>query len=465
MRTEGFVGVTGTAELAEADSLLASYSSTFLDSAPLMGKAALLESADLFETLSRKIQYLQIAVAHAIDTQNLHNTGDTDTVFTWDTPSGEKSQYKTVQNFLRDRLRISLFEAGRRVGLGRDLLPRRSLIGEPLEPRYPSLAAAAASGQASTDTLHLAARALDNLRVKTTPENLCVIEESLATPVVAADPDYVNRIARDWSNRIDQDGQEPSEAELAARQGVHFRGIRRGLHHFEIFASQGQAEVLTTVLNTGTNPRLQTEEERTLDPRTRPQKYLDALTGACQAALASNDLPATGGNRPQVLVTIDYDTLLGQLEQVRAAASFAYTGPVSASTIRQMACDAGIIPVVLNGKGQILNYGRKLRLFTRGQRLALTARDKGCAFPGCTIPPAWCEAHHVDFWNRLGETNTDRGALLCSHHHHLIHQERWCIDMTTGAPRFIPPPEVDPSQRPRTNTYFNPPAPAAVALT
>ena len=134
--------------------------------------------------------------------------------------------------------------------------------------------------------------------------------------------------------------------------------------------------------------------------------------------------------------------------------TLAFTGPVTAATIRKIACDADIIPVLLGSQGRILDIGRTSRIFPPHIRKAITARDQGCAFPGCTIPAPWCEAHHINYWSRGGTTSTDNGTLLCSHHHHLTHKEQWTIQIRAGIPWFIPPPHLDPRQRPRRNHYF-----------
>ncbi|MDQ0756962.1 HNH endonuclease signature motif containing protein [Arthrobacter sp. B3I4] len=134
--------------------------------------------------------------------------------------------------------------------------------------------------------------------------------------------------------------------------------------------------------------------------------------------------------------------------------TLAFTGPVTASTIRKIACDADIIPVLLGSQGRVLDIGRTSRVFPPHIRKALTARDQGCTFPGCTIPASWCEAHHITYWSRGGTTGTDNGTLLCSHHHHLIHKEAWTIQLRSGVPWFIPPPHLDPRQTPRQNHYF-----------
>ncbi|WP_336885637.1 HNH endonuclease signature motif containing protein [Arthrobacter sp. FW306-05-C] len=225
-----------------------------------------------------------------------------------------------------------------------------------------------------------------------------------------------------------------------------------------------------------------------LDRRTRAQKQLDGLVTAAKAALTTNTLPTTGGNRPQIIATIHYQDLFPANATTPAGKSgpttaepgtntttgtaartgagtgtgtgtFMFTGPVAAATLRKTACDADIIPALLGTNSEILDLGRKTRLFTPAQRLALTARDQGCAFPNCTIPAPWCEAHHITYWSHEGPTTINNGVLLCSHHHHLIHKEQWTITTVHHTPTFIPPPHLDPNQTPQQNHYFKPPPP------
>ena len=106
---------------------------------------------------------------------------------------------------------------------------------------------------------------------------------------------------------------------------------------------------------------------------------------------------------------------------------------------------------MLGSEGRILDIGRTTRIFPPHIRKAITARDQGCAFPGCTIPAPWCEAHHITYWSHGGSTSTSNGTLLCSSHHHLIHKEQWQIQVKTGIPWFIPPPHIDPHQKPQRN--------------
>jgi hypothetical protein len=64
-------------------------------------------------------------------------------------------------------------------------------------------------------------------------------------------------------------------------------------------------------------------------------------------------------------------------------------------------------------------------LFTVGQHLALRTRDKSCTATGCTIPAAWCHAHHRVPWSKGGATDLANGRLLCPRHHTMIHQDRY----------------------------------------
>ena len=63
-------------------------------------------------------------------------------------------------------------------------------------------------------------------------------------------------------------------------------------------------------------------------------------------------------------------------------------------------------------------------------RRAVIARDRHCAFPGCTTPPAGCQAHHITPRSHGGATRLDNLLLLCSFHHlTAVHRWGWSITL------------------------------------
>ena len=134
----------------------------------------------------------------------------------------------------------------------------------------------------------------------------------------------------------------------------------------------------------------------------------------------AESLPIHGGTATSVVITMTLDDLLKD-----GVATLGEDTRISAGEVRRLACQAGIIPAVLGGKSEILDLGRTQRLFNAAQHKAMRIRDKVCRADGCDIPAAWCEAHHLDPWSRGGWTDVADGALLCSHHHHLIHDSAY----------------------------------------
>lgn len=164
------------------------------------------------------------------------------------------------------------------------------------------------------------------------------------------------------------------------------------------------------------------------DPRTPARRRADALLEIVARGVAAPDGVATT-DKAKVVVLIDHDTLVGQ---VRGTGRTLSGDVLSAGVVRRMACDAGIIPVVLGGHSEPLDVGRERRLVTKGLRLALITRDRGCSFPGCTIPPAWTDAHHVTHWSRGGHTSLTSTALLCRRHHTHVHRHDLTATVTAS---------------------------------
>ena len=131
--------------------------------------------------------------------------------------------------------------------------------------------------------------------------------------------------------------------------------------------------------------------------------------------------PQTAGVNATIVVTMNLEQLLGE----HATALLDDGTRMSAAQARRLACEAGIIPAVLDGEGRVLDLGRSRRLFTKAQRIALGLRDGGCTARGCETTASGCHAHHDDPWSRGGATDLANGRLLCPRHHRIAHDPRY----------------------------------------
>ncbi len=185
------------------------------------------------------------------------------------------------------------------------------------------------------------------------------------------------------------------------------------------------------------------------DPREAGARCWDALIALAQHALDTDLPPQTHGTPARLLITLDHHTLLQQLDangiETRAK-GVGTTGDgtdLPPGTLRRLACDAELLPAILNSTGEVLDVGRLRRLVTPAQWTALILRDRHCTFPTCTRPPVMCHAHHLTHWADGGDTSLDNLALLCGRHHRVIHHTPWQIRLNPHdrQPEFKPPPK------------------------
>ncbi len=134
------------------------------------------------------------------------------------------------------------------------------------------------------------------------------------------------------------------------------------------------------------------------------------------------------GAKANITVTIDLQDL--KAATADAIGQTVYSNGLSAATIRRLACDAKVIPIVLGSNSEPLDVGRCERLVTRAMRRALNTRDRGCVI--CGAPPIMCDAHHLISWIDGGDTKTSNLVLLCRRHHTDLHQGHWTITITNG---------------------------------
>ncbi|HEY0952178.1 HNH endonuclease signature motif containing protein [Nocardioides sp.] len=139
-------------------------------------------------------------------------------------------------------------------------------------------------------------------------------------------------------------------------------------------------------------------------------------------------LPDAGGVSATVVVTIPIDTLHGGLKPGTLD-----TGAViSPGQARRLACEAGLLPMVLGGKSEVLDLGRRRRLHTRAQRIAIAHRDQHCTTEGCDWPPGMCHVHHDPSWATGGPTDIDHARLLCPRHHARAHDPTYRMTRLPG---------------------------------
>ncbi len=101
-------------------------------------------------------------------------------------------------------------------------------------------------------------------------------------------------------------------------------------------------------------------------------------------SITAEQLPKTGGCGATVVVTMTLDQLLADLDEA-GVCTLDTGGRISAPEARRLACRAGIIPMVLGGKTQVLDVGRKCRFHTEPMRIAMGVRDGGCTTEGCEV--------------------------------------------------------------------------------
>ena len=351
--------------------------------------------------------------------------------------------YPKTVGALSDLLGWDGFEAHRRVVAAEQACERIALDGTILQARLPVTGKAFAAGRAGLRHVEVIAGLLGSAAAGRLSEGQRAgVDEQLAAKAEVLTPSQLRRWGAALVEQLDEDGPEPDDAPPAVVNELHVRRHRTGPGGTikGRFDDAALFDAIASLIDAKATP-LDSDDLRGVGRR-----QAEALADICSYVLDHGDqVPDCGGRRPHLNVHID----LADLEQRARSAMLDFGGRLSPESLRMLACDAAVVPIVMNGAGQPLDVGRTTRTIPDGLRRAVAARDRGCAHPGCDRPPSWCEIHHVVPWEQGGPTSLENLVMVCRAHHRQHHATDWIIRIRDGLPEFIPPVWIDAQRRPR----------------
>jgi hypothetical protein len=241
-----------------------------------------------------------------------------------------------------------------------------------------------------------------------------------------------------WKARakIEADLPEEPERSLHLSQTLDDRYVLDGS-----FDAEGGATVEAALRLAGVD-----EPDRS---RTPAEVRADALVTVCRHFLDNQKTRSGGRHRPHLNVVVDLDAL-HEGSDGRVIGGPTIDGP----SLSRLLCDCALHRVLTSGRSAILDYGTSTRTIPAPLWSALVIRDEHCRFPGCDRPSTWCEGHHVRWVTDNGPTELANLVLLCTRHHHRLHQPGWqakllpdaTFEVTApdGVVRCTSPPRRDP---------------------
>jgi hypothetical protein len=260
----------------------------------------------------------------------------------------------------------------------------------------------------------------------------------------------LDTVAPEIAEAAEADRLADLEAHAAERTRMTMRRQGDGTTRISALVPDATATRFATYLEAFANPRgsrgaSAADDSNAADPMAR-LPYPKRLGQAFSQFLETIDpqrLPVHGGDATTVIVTIPLASMRAELATADLLGAGLVPGDdltgdrITAAQARRLACSAKILPAVLDGHSLPLDLGRAKRLFTPAQRKALLIRDQTCRAEGCDTPGTWCDAHHLNPWHTGGRTDLANAVLLCSHHHHRIHDTAHRTDrLPNGDLRF-----------------------------
>jgi hypothetical protein len=202
-------------------------------------------------------------------------------------------------------------------------------------------------------------------------------------------------------------------------------------------APENYAEVKTLLVNTA--KRIECDRDTRWD-----QRLHDALLIVLRRTMGRGGDEKEGAhgapNSFFVVAHVPLSTLISESgDESDLVGELEVGGYLHSDVVRRLACEATFAIGIDDDVGRTMFEGRARRWATPVQRREVLRRDRHCRFPGC-VNATFVNVHHVTLWSAGGTTDLDNLAMLCEHHHHLVHSSGWSVSGNANDElRFVGP--------------------------
>jgi Domain of unknown function (DUF222)/HNH endonuclease len=266
-------------------------------------------------------------------------------------------------------------------------------------------------------------------------------EAALLGMARASTASQLERICRGYRLALRNATGERPEDEIETRW-VRERETATGLVRFEVQLRPEEAAAVRRALEVA-RERHWTSRDVPAGTRHASLQRADALVAVAEHYLSGTSDDASESGPPvEVVVHVEADHMAGPAASVAPRSIVGGTlddgTALPRATTDRILCDAAVVEVVEDSRGNVLDMGRRRRTIPTLLRRALRLRDGGCRFPGCTNRRV--DGHHLVPWSRGGATALDNLCSLCRRHHGYVHEFGFRLepDATRGFRWFRP---------------------------
>ncbi|MET0882485.1 MAG: DUF222 domain-containing protein [Acidimicrobiales bacterium] len=293
----------------------------------------------------------------------------------------------------RDYFRDTAAWLRQNTGIARATARTRSHVARQLAA-LPGARVAWSAGRIGFDHARVLADHADSPR----RDNLLDQQSEIIRWAVALDAEAFRDRMADWARDLDEardKGLSPVEGQRRHRKVMRSR-TKDGLNRTVLELDEEADAAFYGALRDAA-AEMQRADRKAKLPLDQQRSFRQILADAAvEVARRSRgaDVITKHRARPVILALTEMSVLWDQL-RVRGWCQLDDGTRLTANQIRRLACEADILPMVLNDDGVPLDFGRTVRLATYRQRLALRALHPTCAAESCDVDFDWCEIHHL----------------------------------------------------------------------